>query len=100
MSYTPATYVQNKVPTIVKDFGAVGDRQHDDSLAINAAIQAATPSGTIYFPHGIYLCLSPIVVKPNIAFLGEGQNHISGFSAPATTIRDGRTNPSSPLIHL
>jgi hypothetical protein len=39
----------------VKDFGAVGDGVTDDTLAIQAAINAGAPQGlVIYFPAGVY----------------------------------------------
>lgn len=54
----------------VKDFGAVGDGVADDTAAINAAIAAASNTslnvgangGVVYFPRGIYLVSTPIVV--------------------------------------
>ena len=43
----------------VRDFGAVGDGQHIDSPAINAAIQKAASNGdTVVLPEGIWLCYS------------------------------------------
>jgi hypothetical protein len=40
----------------VKDFGALGNNSHDDTAAIQAAINAASDrgGGTVYFPAGIY----------------------------------------------
>ena len=44
----------------VRDFGALGDGQHIDSPAINAAIGkvAADGGGTVVLPKGTYLCYS------------------------------------------
>ena len=44
----------------VRDFGAVGDGQHIDSPAINAALEkvAAEGGGTLVLPKGTYLCYS------------------------------------------
>ena len=46
----------------VKDFGAVGDGTTDDTAAIQAAINAVLPRGTIYFPEGIYLASNTIYI--------------------------------------
>jgi hypothetical protein len=40
----------------VKDFGATGDGITDDSVAIQAAINAVGLYGSITFPRGVYLC--------------------------------------------
>ena len=41
----------------VKDYGAVGNGTHDDTNAIQAAINAVDPAvgGTVYVPNGVYL---------------------------------------------
>jgi len=61
----------------VKDFGATGDGTTDDSAAIQAAINAVFPRGTIYFPEGIYYVNSRIYItgagiSGNIEFVGDG----------------------------
>ena len=38
----------------VKDYGAVGDGVHDDTAAIQRAINAVAPQGILFFPQGIY----------------------------------------------
>lgn len=45
----------------VKDFGAVGDGVHDDTAAIQAAIDmvASQDGGTVFFPPGVYLVNAP-----------------------------------------
>ena len=64
----------------VKDFGAVGNGQNDDTAAIQAAVNrtdapySSTNRGTIYFPVGRYKVSSPITFEEadiNIAFIGE-----------------------------
>ena len=52
---------------MVKDFGAVGDGQHIDSPAINAAIEQASKEGgaTVVLTEGTYLCYS-IHLRSNI----------------------------------
>src|SRR5437867_3070293 len=61
----------------VKAFGAKGDGVADDTAAIQAAINAAKASETIYFPSGIY-DVSNFVVKnrSGLSFAGEGQKSV------------------------
>jgi hypothetical protein len=71
------TTVQTKLreSVSVKDFGTVGDGVTDDTAAIQAAIAALTTAGgTLVFPRGTYLCLSMLVFKNNINYVGEGIN--------------------------
>jgi hypothetical protein len=51
----------------VKDYGAVGDGTHDDSRAIQAAVNAAQGGGgrTVFFPTGTYKVTSPIRTAPS-----------------------------------
>jgi hypothetical protein len=58
----------------VKQFGARGNGLADDTTAIQAAINAAKPGETIYFPVGVY-SVSNFVVKnrSGLSFAGEGQ---------------------------
>jgi hypothetical protein len=51
----------------VKDFGAVGDGEHDDTEAIARAIAEAP---AIYFPQGDYRLTRGIVLRPETAVLG------------------------------
>jgi hypothetical protein len=59
----------------VKTYGAKGDASTDDAAAIASAI-AAVPSqgGIIYFPPGVYLLNSSIVVhaRTDLSFVGAG----------------------------
>lgn len=83
------------------NFGATGGGESDDSTAINNAIAYLAGlgiGGVVHFGSGTYLCMSAIVVAPNVLLLGEGQAHISGFSDPSVVLLDGRVRPSTPLI--
>lgn len=60
----------------VRDFGAKGDGIADDTAAIQAAVDAASPGSTVYFPgtgSGAWYKTSAslTVVQPNIRFLGQ-----------------------------
>ena len=58
----------------VREFGARGDGIADDTAAIQAAINAAKPSETIYFPTGIYSVANFVVKnRSGLSFVGEGQ---------------------------
>ena len=49
----------------VKDFGAVGDGEHDDTAAIQGAVSFLPPGGRLIFPAGTYLTL-PLRLKSHI----------------------------------
>jgi len=63
----------------VKDFGATGDGDTDDTAQINAAVAALAPGQTLYFPVGTYLvsasdgekAISAIPVRCNV-FMEKG----------------------------
>ncbi len=63
----------------VRDYGAAGDGQTDDTAAISEAITAAAPSSaptgnTVYFPAGKYRVSSSLAVPPALTLLGTGWN--------------------------
>lgn len=49
----------------VRDFGAVGDGVHDDTQAIQSAINCLPKKGRLYFPKGTYLT-APLCLKSHI----------------------------------
>ena len=81
----------------VRDFGARGDGRHDDTAAIQAAVEACVVpvtirdsrsgrwhglpdnpprpghrySGTVFFPPGVYHTTRPIVLRPGIRVIGD-----------------------------
>lgn len=58
----------------VKDFGAVGNGTTDDTLAIQAAVDAAAAKGDgagVYLPYGQYLISDTIRINNPISFIGE-----------------------------
>jgi len=80
VNYTPAgsgavtRSVQTKLreTVSVKDFGAVGDGVTDDTLAIQAAIDATPAYGTTFFPAGTYIIINTLNLKNNLTIDGQG----------------------------
>lgn len=65
MALTKATYsMVDGAPINVKDYGAIGDGVTDDTAALQAAIDAAIPTGKqIVFPQGNYITTSQLNVN-------------------------------------
>ena len=64
---------------VKKDYGAQGwlgtNAPHDDTTNIQAALNAAMPGDTVYFPMGIYNISSSLFLnKSDITILGEGDD--------------------------
>jgi len=55
----------------VRDFGAVGDLNTDDTAAVQAAVNASN-GNTIFFPTGQYRLTAPITATQTISVLGVG----------------------------
>lgn len=54
----------------VRDFGAIGDGVADDTVAIQAAIDALTSGGIVIFPVGTYKTTALITILDNVTLLG------------------------------
>lgn len=76
MALTKATYSMiDGAPLNVLDYGAVGDGVADDSVAIQAAINATTASGgSVYFPNGTYIVNTGITLKTRVTLFGNDRN--------------------------
>ena len=92
-----ARTLQDKLDDIVsvKDFGALGDGSTDDTVAIQRAINSIfnTASSstlynhhrTVYFPAGVYIISSALLLPPYTRVLGEGK-HTTVISSTTGTI--------------
>lgn len=63
----------------VKDFGAVGDGETDDTEAIQEAVNSVG-RGTVYVPKGTYVITSPIKLSYRRSLIGEPANKGFGGS--------------------
>lgn len=73
----------------VKDFGAVGDGVADDTVAIQAAINAAKGGGSVFIPKGVYLTSAPLEVDEPVNIYG------TGFGDP---VEDNVSNDGSVIL--
>ena len=79
-------------PVSVKDFGAIGDGVTDDTVAIQAGIDAVSVGGgTLYFPVGTYLVSSSLTInKTGVGIVGDGHgSRESGTAQHGTVIKWG-----------
>jgi len=88
----------------VKDFGAVGDGVVDDTVSIQAAIDALSPlGGTLWFPKGSYIVSDAnadnacLIVTAPVQFLGAGAFYtsIQPAASVAGTVNTIVVNPSA-----
>ncbi len=61
----------------VKDHGVTGDGSTDDTVALQACVDAADAGSTIFFPPGTYLISAPITMKDSCSYLGAGRSTAS-----------------------
>lgn len=81
-----------EMPVNVKDYGATGDGETDDTEAIQAAVTAAAESGrSVYLPAGSYVSTAAIRAKGALHLIGDGMwlttvtlTADSGFVDPGT----------------
>ena len=71
----------------VKDFGAIGDGDTDDTAAIQSAINA---SSVVYFPAGVYK-ISSVTVPSGRKLYGDGNKHLYLRDAGGITLSQVKT---------
>ncbi|MGW1436843.1 glycerophosphodiester phosphodiesterase family protein [Streptomyces griseus] len=57
-----------------KAYGAKGDGATDDTVALQAAIDACPPGGVVYLPEGVYRVSAPIYPNPTTTLRGSHAN--------------------------
>lgn len=78
--------------TLASNYGLVGDGDHDDGPALQAAIDAASSSisgGTVLIPHGTFRINQPLIVTGGVTLqgMGYGSSPLAiQFDAGASTI--------------
>ena len=88
----------------VKDFGAIGDGIHNDTVAIQSAINSINPliGGTVYLPSGIYRTSTSIKATSKLTLTGDGTGKTiirAYFSQCAIIDRDTTVyNYANPLV--
>lgn len=99
-TFNPGTLLdKGTVVHNVKAYGAVGNGTTDDTAAIQAAIDACSPYGVVYFPAGgSFATLSPIYVPPTITLLGAHGGHIDDVTAPTLKPLAGFTGAAVILM--
>ena len=74
----------------VRDFGAVGDGIHDDTTAVQTAINCTPKGGRLYFPAGTYL-VAPLNLKSHTTIhLAEGATILGSTDVDRYPVIPGR----------
>ncbi len=80
----------------VFDYGAAGDGVHDDTAAIQNAINAAPVGGGVFLPQGMYLVSATITLRSDTFLVGEALSEIHP-SATASLWQDA-SNPAPVML--
>ena len=90
MSLIKATFSMIQgVPLNIVDYGAIGNGTNDDTSAIQAALNAVSAGGGVYFPPGNYKITSQLPLNTNnVAIIGEGSTQTIITYAGANTTND------------
>lgn len=76
----------------VKSYGAVGNGTTDDTVAVQAAVNAAPVGGAVYFPTGTYIVSSPIKLQAGVTYFGAGWGSVIQQASGAQHIAEKSAN--------
>lgn len=76
----------------VRNFGAVGNDIHDDTFAIQQAINNANQGDVVFFPPGKYRLTVPITMSLGVTLRGSGW---APHFAPRTNMTDSYLSPAT-----
>lgn len=100
---TTKQYVDARsVVTSVATYGATGNGTTDDTTAIQAAIAACPAGGHVWFPPGLYVTSSPLVIPPNVTVEGSHGDTIwyTGASAIPCAIMPSSSFSGAAVVQL
>lgn len=82
----------------VMDYGAVGDGTTDDTVALQAAIDACTAFETLFFPTGVYKITATLTIPVGLRLLGAGADNINYDSATTIHMTTANTTAISATV--
>ncbi|MER5903014.1 glycosyl hydrolase family 28-related protein [Streptomyces mirabilis] len=63
--------VTDWINVMLPPYGAAGDGLHDDTAALQGAINACQPGGTVYLPRGVYKTTATLDLKNGVTLRGS-----------------------------
>jgi hypothetical protein len=85
----------------VKEFGAVGDYDTDDTAAIQAAVESlGSDGGIVFLPNGEYSITSAITLSSSIELIGESLNSLIQARTSDAAIKVANTEVVNEDIYL